>query len=112
MSDELGQIVADLSEGQTVDVCVGETEYAGEVIDAKRYKGSKDAIGMIEKGEATVIISLDPDTLEKVDNSKTNLKIHVVEVGHFQWRVPEATLIDPKTEDTVDLGEVTAIEVN
>jgi hypothetical protein len=112
MGEDLGQKLADASEGDHLSVTADGETYSGLVTEAKRYKGSIDAMGMIESGEATVYLDLDADTIDRYDLPGSELKVHAKEPGHLQWRQPTASLYNPEDGEYDEIGDATDIRVD
>lgn len=109
MTDQIGETLTELSQGELVTVIVAGARYSGEVIKIDRRKCDLVA-GIMEDGYISVELKADKETTERHELPTEYLLVSATEDVPLSWEDASVSVYNPDTGEAVDsVGTVTGI---
>lgn len=100
MTEQIGERLTELDEGDSIVVTVGDDQYSGDITETKRWMCELIG-GFIESGSISIYLNLSPATIERHSPVTDQLVITATEDVPQSWDDPRALYYDPVENETV-----------
>lgn len=111
MTEQLGEKLTELNDGDSVILSIEGNQYKGDVTNTKRWMCELVG-GIMESGDILIYLALRAETIKRHSPLTEHLLITATEAVPQAWEDPQASFYDSIEGETVaHIGTVAGVEI-